>query len=175
VNAFDAVVTVMLIMAARAGFKTGLLRSTATALGYLTAMPVAVAITPLVSPAFAGNSSNPVADSSVLLLGVFLVTGMALGAVFRSAVAETIGPDISMADRLAGSMVGSLRTLLVAITMVLSFDQIIAADRQPSFLNGSRLRPILSAAGQKGLKSLPPEVMAWIDRWKKDQLRSAIF
>src|SRR6516164_8248409 len=111
VNAFDAAVTVMLIMAARAGFKTGLLRSTATALGYLTAMPVAVAITPLVSPAFAGNSSNPVADSSVLLLGVFLVTGMALGAVFRSAVAETIGPDISMADRLAGSMVGSLRTL----------------------------------------------------------------
>jgi membrane protein required for colicin V production len=174
-NAFDAVVIVMLILAARAGFKSGLLRSAATVLGYLTAMPVAVAVTPLVSPALAGNSPSPVSDTSVLLVGVFLATGMALGAVFRGAVAETIGPDISVVDRLAGLMVGTLRTLLVAITMVMSFDQLIASDRQPSFLNGSRLRPILSAAGQKTLKSLPPEVMAWIDRWKKDQLRSAIF
>jgi membrane protein required for colicin V production len=45
----------------------------------------------------------------------------------------------------------------------------VPSDRQPAFLNGSRLRPLLSAAGQRGFRSLPPEVAATIDRLKKDQ------
>jgi membrane protein required for colicin V production len=34
---------------------------------------------------------------------------------------------------------------------------------------GSKLRPALSAAGQLGVKSLPPELIAAIDRLKKDR------
>jgi membrane protein required for colicin V production len=52
---------------------------------------------------------------------------------------------------------------------VLIFDQLVPADRQPAYLAGSTLRPLLSMAGQKGFRSLPPEVAATIDRIKKDQ------
>jgi membrane protein required for colicin V production len=37
------------------------------------------------------------------------------------------------------------------------------------FLSGSRLRPIFSAAGQMGLKSLPADITAYVDRLKKDR------
>jgi len=58
---------------------------------------------------------------------------------------------------------------LVAVTLVLIFDQLIPVDRQPAFLTGSQLRPLFSAAGQKGFKSLPPEIAATIDRLKQQQ------
>jgi membrane protein required for colicin V production len=57
----------------------------------------------------------------------------------------------------------------VATTVVLIFDQLVPVDRQPAFLNGSQLRPIFSAVGQKGFKSLPPEVATTIDRLKREQ------
>jgi membrane protein required for colicin V production len=60
-----------------------------------------------------------------------------------------------------------VRIGLLAVTMVLIFDRIIPPDRQPAFLAGSRLRPILLMAGQRGLKSLPPDVTAYIDQLKK--------
>jgi hypothetical protein len=41
---------------------------------------------------------------------------------------------------------------MVAVTLVLVFDQLIPFDRQPAFLNGSQLRPLLSAAGQRGFR-----------------------
>ena len=37
-----------------------------------------------------------------------------------------------------------------------------------AYLTGSQLRPLLSVAGQKGFRSLPPDVTAYIDRLKKD-------
>ena len=39
--------------------------------------------------------------------------------------------------------------------------------REPAFLTGSTLRPVLSAAGQAGLRSLPPDIVALIDRLKQ--------
>ena len=47
--------------------------------------------------------------------------------------------------------------------------RLIPADRQPAFLVGSKLRPYLSAAGQKGLQTMPPEIEAYIDRIKRDR------
>jgi membrane protein required for colicin V production len=44
---------------------------------------------------------------------------------------------------------------------------LIPAGQQPAFLTGSQLRPMLSAAGQRGFKSLPPEVTAYIDQLKR--------
>jgi membrane protein required for colicin V production len=168
-NSFDAAVYVVGIVAVVSGFNAGFLRSIATIVGYLAAMPIAVAATPHLSAAFADKFSAPGLQSPLLFIGVFLVAGIVLGSLLRTAISETVGERISLPDRLAGSMLGAVRIVLVAVTMVLIFDRIIPLDRQPAFLTGSQLRPILLMAGQQGLKSLPPDVTAYIDQLKKAQ------
>ena len=86
----------------------------------------------------------------------------------RFAISELTGAEIGIGDRMAGAFFGAVRILLLAVLMVLIFDRLIPADRQPAFLADSRLRPILSMAGQQGLRSLPPEIADAIDRLKKE-------
>jgi membrane protein required for colicin V production len=168
-NSFDAAVYVVVIVAVVSGFKAGLLRSIATILGYLAAMPVAMAATPYASRMLTAKFSTPAAQNPLLFFGLFLVAGIVFGALLRTAINETVGSGISLPDRLAGSVLGGVRIVLVAVTTVLIFDRIIPSDRQPAFLTGSQLRPILLLAGQKGLKSLPSDVTAYIDRLKSAQ------
>ena len=168
-NSFDAAVYVVGIVAIVSGFNAGFLRSVATIVGYVAAMPVAVAATPHLSRMLADKLNTPGPQSPLLFFGVFLVAGIVFGALLRTAISETVGARISLPDRLAGSMLGAVRVALVAVTMVLIFDRIIPLERQPAFLIGSRLRPILLMAGQQGLKSLPPDVTAFIDQLKKAQ------
>jgi membrane protein required for colicin V production len=158
-----------LAVAVVTGFNAGLLRSAVTILAYLIAMPIAVWATSLMSPQFGGNPASPLAQNSLLFFGSFLVTGMVLGKMARMALDETIGPGAGLGDRLAGAALGAVRVGLVAITLVLIFDQLVPSDRQPAFLNGSQLRPLLSAAGQRGFKTLPLDVTAYIDRLKKER------
>jgi membrane protein required for colicin V production len=168
-NSFDACVYAVALVAIIAGFRAGLLRSMATIMGYLAAMPVAVGATPFVArlvmraPATSASVAPDMADSW-LLLAVFVGAGIGFSALLRAAVTETVGERIGLLDRLAGAMLGALRVALVAITLVLVFDRIIPPGRQPAFLAGSQLQPILLKAGQAGLKSLPPEATAFIDR-----------
>lgn len=168
-NSFDAVVYLALAVAVVTGFNSGLLRSLVTILAYLLAMPIAAAILSLLSPNLVAIPGAPVAQNSIAFFVVFLITGMALGKVARMALDEAIGSDAGVADRLAGAALGAVRVGLVAITMVLIFDQLVPADRQPAYLQGSRLRPLLSVAGQSGFRSLPPEIAAYIDRLKQDR------
>ena len=168
-NTFDAVVYLALMVAVVSGFHSGLVRSVATIVGYLAAMPVAVAALPYVARMLADRPDPSVAGNPVLFFGIFLAAGIVLGALLRTAINEMVGPKVSLPDRLAGSMLGAVRIGLVAVTMVLIFDRIIPPDRQPAFLAGSRLKPILLVAGQQGLKSLPPDVTALIDQLKKAQ------
>ncbi len=168
-NSFDAVVYFVALVAIISGFNAGLLRSIATIMGYLAAMPVAMAAMPYASRMLADKLDAGVAQNSLTFFAVFLVIGMALGALLRTAISESVGPRICLPDRLAGSMLGAVRVALVAVTMVLIFDRIIPADRQPAFLVGSKLRPILLIAGQNGLKSLPPDVTAYIDQLKRER------
>jgi len=171
-NMFDAAVYVVAFVAVVAGFNSGFLRSTATILSYVAAAPVAAAATSLISPVLAGQSDTaaaPWARNSLLFFGLFLATGVVLGMLARTALGEVVGTRISIPDRLAGAALGAVRIGLVAVMMVLIFDRLIPADREPAFLRGSQLRPILSMAGQKGLKSLPPETTAFIDQLKKDR------
>jgi membrane protein required for colicin V production len=168
-NSFDAVVYLALVVAAVAGFNAGFLRSLVTILAYLVAMPIAVWVMSLVFPATGGDPSASFAQRSLLLFGIFLVAGIALGKMMRMALDEAIGPSAGIGDRLAGALLGAVRVGLVAITLVLIFDQLVPPDRQPAYLIGSKLRPLLSAAGQKGFKSLPPEVTATIDRLKRER------
>jgi membrane protein required for colicin V production len=166
-NSFDVVITIGLLVAVVTGFNAGLLRSAVTILAYLLAMPIAVWATSMVSPAVAGKLDSPWAQNSLLFFAIFLVVGIVLGKIMRMALDDAIGTETGIGDRLAGAALGAVRLGLVAITLVLVFDQLVPADRQPAFLTGSHLRPLLSIAGQKGFKSLPPDVTAYIDRLKK--------
>jgi membrane protein required for colicin V production len=165
-NSFDVVVGVATIAAMTMGFNAGLLRSAVTILAYLIAMPIAVWATSLMSHDAGGLAlmQNPLP-----FFGTFLVAGIVLGKLMRLVIDETIGRQAGIADRLAGSVLGAVRVGLVAVSLVVIFDQLVPADRQPSYLTGSRLRPIFSAAGQMGLQSLPPDIAACVDRLKKDR------
>ena len=167
-NSFDAVVYLVLLVAAVTGFNTGLLRSAVTILAYLLAMPIAVGITTFLAPQIGVKFATPLLQNSLLFFGTFLITGMVLGKVARMALDDTVG-SAGIGDRLGGMMLGAVHIGLVAITLVLVFDQLVPSDRQPAFLTGSQLRPLLSMAGQKGFKSLPPEVTATIDRLKQER------
>jgi membrane protein required for colicin V production len=168
-NSFDAVVFVALIVSIVSGFKAGLLRSAVTILAYLFAMPIAVWIASLVTTGTDGKLGSPLMQNSPLLFGVFLITGFMLGKFMRMAIDDTVGPEAGIGDRLGGAALGAVRIGLVAITVVLTFDQLVPSGRQPAYLTGSLLRPLLSEVGQKGFKSLPPDLVAYIDRLKKDR------
>src|SRR4029078_1400335 len=99
----------------------------------------------------------------------FCALVLALSALLRHAVGAFAGPEVALGDRAAGAVLGAVRIGLVAVLVVLIFDRIIPAGRQPALLTDSRLRPYLSQAGQKGLKSLPPEIDAYIDRLKRER------
>ena len=166
-NPFDAAVYFFLLLAIILGFNAGLLRSLATIAGYLVAMPFALVAVPHF---FGGGNSKLVLatpQALAILFLIFLATGFVLSALFRLTVSQITGPDINIADRAAGATLGAVRVLLLAVLMVLIFDRIIPANSQPAFLSDSRLRPILSVAGQQGVKSLPPEVASYIDRLKQ--------
>ena len=105
----------------------------------------------------------------MLFFGVFLAIGMVFGWLARMALDDLIGSETGFGDRLAGALLGAVRVGLVAVTLVLIFDQLVPADRQPAYLVGSQLRPWLSMAGQKGFRSLPPDITAYIDRLKHDR------
>jgi membrane protein required for colicin V production len=167
-NSFDAVVYAGLAIAVVTGFNAGLLRSAVTILAYLLAMPIAVWAMSLVSPMIDDNLGSPVTQNVLLFFGIFLVAGIVLGKMMRMALDETIGPEPGSETRLAGAALGAVRVALVAILLVLIFDRLVPSDRQPTYLVGSQLRPLLSLAGQKGFRSLPPEVAAYIDRLKID-------
>ena len=140
-NIFDIAVTIALIVAVITGFNAGLLRSAITILAYLFAMPLAVWLMSLLSPASDAAASALPAQNSLIFFAIFLISGMALGKMARMAIDETMGSEAGIGDRLAGALLGAVRVGLVAITLVLIFDQLVPVDRQPAFLNGSQLRP----------------------------------
>jgi membrane protein required for colicin V production len=165
-NSFDVVVCGATCAAVIMGFKAGLLRSAVTILAYLIAMPIAVWATSLVTH---NTGGVPLMQNPLPFFGTFLVAGIVLGKLMRMVIDDAIGSESGIGDRLGGAALGALRIGLVAISVVLVFDQLVPADRQPGYLAGSRLRPILSAAGQMGLKSLPLDLTATVDRLKKDR------
>jgi membrane protein required for colicin V production len=163
-NEFDAVVAAFAIFAIVTGFMSGLLRSLATILGYL----IAAALTPQIMPFVLGHFTIPTDWAWAPFFVVFVVVGIVVGALLRTLMNEFVGSDIGLFDRVAGAVLGAVRIFLVAMLVVVAFDRIIPAGREPPFLAGSKLRPYLSAAGQKGLQSLPPEVDDYIDRLKRE-------
>jgi membrane protein required for colicin V production len=167
-NSFDIAVYLGLIVAIFAGFSTGLVHSAITIVAYVAAMPITVWVMSYVPP-LTENYNSPLMQNSGFFLGAFLVIGMVLGKLARIPIDEAIGTDIGLVDRLGGAALGAVRVGLVATSIVLVFDQIIPSYRQPAFLQDSQLRPIFSAAGQRGFRALPPELAATIDRLKHER------
>jgi membrane protein required for colicin V production len=183
-NTFDVVVVAVAIVVIVIGFSAGLLRSLATILGYLIAAPLAVAIAPLLATLMAGQHimpSDPLSSGQapsswmssnqnwLVLCITFIASGIVISALLRVAVGEFAGREIGLFDRLAGAALGAVRIGLIAVLIVVIFDRVIPADRQPQFLANSRLRPYLSAAGQKGLQSLPPEIDDYIGQLRRQR------
>jgi membrane protein required for colicin V production len=166
---FDAIVIGLLLAALVMGYRAGLLRSLATIFGYVLAAPVTIAITPKLVPLFSARMSSAGEQNGLLFVAVFVVAGLLSGALLRSAVSFVAGEDVSVPDRLAGATLGGVRVVLLAILMVLMFDHVLPAKRQPAWFAQSQLRPILSAAGAMGVRNLPPTAMAQIDRLKKER------
>ena len=169
INLFDAVVYLCLAVAIVAGWRSGLLRSLATIFGYVVAAPVAVTAMPYLTPILVGQFKMPPGQAWLAFFAVFLVIGFALSALLRAAVGEVTGPQIGAGDRAAGAFLGAIRVVLLAVLMVLIFERIIPSGREPAFLLTSHLRPVLSAAGQQGLRKLPPQVTTFIDRLKRER------
>ena len=168
-NIFDATVAGFALIAIVFGFNAGLLRSLATIFGYVIAAPFAVAVTPPLAFYFAGSADASGGRGALVLFAVFLISGMLLSALLRRAIGDMVGAEVGLFDRLAGATLGAVRIALVAVLMVMIFDRIIPPDREPAWLSQSRARPVLSAAGRQGLRALPPEVTAYIDRLKKQR------
>ncbi|HWK93937.1 MAG TPA: CvpA family protein [Pseudolabrys sp.] len=166
-NLFDGVVVLCLIVAVFTGFRTGLMRSLATILGYAVAAPAAVMLMPLVLPWINEHFQVGQAQAPIVLFAIFLVVGFLLAALMRGAVGEVTGRHVGAFDRAAGAVLGAVRIVLVAVLIVMVFDRLIPPDREPGFLAGSRLRPVLSQAGAQGLRQLPPNVAESIDRVKR--------
>ncbi|MDA9432620.1 CvpA family protein [Bradyrhizobium sp. CCBAU 51627] len=167
-NSFDLAIYAALAIAVGFGFRTGLLGSAMTILAYLLAAPIAVALMPLIVPQIAGNPNAPLFQNWIWFFAIFIVVGMLFGYLGRLALSDTIR-DAGIGDRLGGAALGAIRVGLVATTLVLVFDQIVPANHQPSFLAGSRLRPLFSVVGQMGFKSLPPEAADAIDRLRQER------
>lgn len=168
-NPFDAAVLGTVLLLAILGFRAGLLRSLADILGFVVAAPLAVALMPYLTTAKTPAAAGVFGQSSILFLATFLVVGFILAQLMRYAVAGMVGEDIHLVDRSIGLLFGVTRALLIAVMIVLVFDRIIPAGRDPSFLVGSKSRRMLSLAAQHGIRSLPPEVAAQIDQLKRQK------
>ncbi len=168
INPFDATIYISVAVAVIMGFNAGLLRSLATIFGYVIAAPLAVAAAPYLTPILTDQFKLPPSQAWLGFAGIFIVIGFVLSALLRHAISEIVGADVSLPDRLTGALLGAARIGLLAVLMVVIFDRIIPAGREPAFLTGSELRPMLSMAGQAGLKSLPPDVADFIDQLKRD-------
>lgn len=168
-NIFDAAVIGATLIAVVMGYWAGLLRSLATIFGYLLAAPVAIVAAPKLAPLFATPSAASDGTAMLLYAGVFLVVGMVAATLLRSAVGLMAGEDVSVPDRICGAALGGVRIVLLAVVMVLIFERIIPAKREPAWLAQSQLRPLLSAAGEQGVRKLPPDVVAQIDRMKRER------
>jgi membrane protein required for colicin V production len=169
INPFDGAIYLYLFAAVVMGFMTGMLRSLATIFGYVAAMGLAVALAPRLTSILNEQLKLPPTQPWLVFAGIFVVTGILLGALLRHSVNEMVGPNVSIPDRVAGALLGAARVVLLAVLIVAVFDRIIPPGREPGFLKGSQWRPALSRAGRQGLRSLPPEVEEYIDRLKRER------
>src|SRR3954451_4649919 len=97
---FDVIVYTLLAIAVILGFRSGLLRSLATILGYVVATPFAIGVAPALSYWLAASYGMAPTFNGVVIAGVLVISGIVMGALFRRVVADLTGEDIGIGDRL---------------------------------------------------------------------------
>src|SRR5262245_9399259 len=122
----DLIIIALTIFAAVMGWRSGLLRSLATILGYALAVPLAIALAPKLAPLVQ-------ARAEFVALALLIALGFGFGALLRQVTAGIAGAQVGLFDRLAGATLGIVRIALLAILMMLIFDKIIPAKRQPDW------------------------------------------
>lgn len=166
-NPFDAAIALFTLVAILAGFHAGLLRGLATIFAYAAAAPFAIGLSPWVAGALYQGGQMPPEAVHYVTPVLFILLGIGFGVVARMAVSGLAGDKPGLLDRFCGALLGAVRIALVAVMLVMVFDRIIPANREPAWLSGSQLRPWLSFAAAKGLRVLPPDALAAIDRAKR--------
>ena len=124
-------------------------------------------VTAFIAKVLAGSFDVTTSLKSFIFICVFIAIGFVLGSLLRFSIDEAVGPARSFVDRFLGTMLGAVRIGLVAVALVLVFDRIIPAGREPGYMKGSKLQPILLQAGKRGLRTLPPETARNIDQLKR--------
>jgi membrane protein required for colicin V production len=168
-NQFDFAIALGIAAFMGLGFYSAFLRSLASILGYVAAAPLAMAATSYVSPALAGDAAPPWVRNFTLFFVVLLVAGAVVGRLLRHGLAEVIGDNVGIADRIVGALFGAARVGLVVLPVVVVFDRYVPLERQPQFFAGSKLRPYFSAAGQRGVNALPAEATIYLDRLSRQR------
>ena len=168
-NLFDAAIYLFALVAIVTGFNAGLLRSLATILAYAVAVPIAIALTPRLGPLLIARGLITPDQATYVTFGLLLVIGFVLGVVMRGGVAGLTGDHTVFIDRVLGAALGAIRIVLLAVLLVMIFERMIPPGQEPAWLTESKLRPMLSAAGAAGLRALPPDTAAYIDRLRKER------
>ena len=114
----------------------------------------------------------PVLRNSALQIGVDAASSPAwCSASWRAWRSTTCDrTEAGIGDRLGGATLGAVRVGLVAITLVLIFDQLVPANRAAGIPD--RLATAAAAFGRRdrmGFRSLPPDRGGTIDRLKKER------
>jgi membrane protein required for colicin V production len=165
-NYFDIAVYVFGLFAVVGGFSAGLLRSLANILGYAVAVPVTLFAAPKVSEYLTSHAVLPQDKAVFVPFGVLLVAGFILSMVFRAMVGAMSG-DAGFMDRILGALLGAARIGFLAVLVVLIFARLIPPGAEPDWYKQSKLRPVLLAAGEAGLRKLPPGIEAQIEDFKR--------
>jgi membrane protein required for colicin V production len=168
-NPFDAAVALVTLVAMIAGFNSGLLRGLATIFAYAAAAPFAIGLSPWVAGVLYQGQQLPPDAVRYVAPVMFIVLGLVFSLIARIAVAELAGSQPSLLDRAAGALLGAVRIGLVAVVLVLVFDRIIPPNREPAWLKGSQLKPWLSLAAASGVRTLPADAVAAIDKLKRER------
>jgi membrane protein required for colicin V production len=164
---FDIAVCLVTIVAIIMGFQAGIIRSAATILGYISAAPIALFVSAFITKSLSGTFDVSTELKSFIFICVFIAVGFILGALLRFSIDEAVGPARTFIDRFLGAILGAVRIGLLAVTLVLVFDRVIPAGREPGYMLGSKLQPILLQAGKRGLRTLPPETVTYIDQLRR--------
>ena len=167
-NPFDAVVTAAVILGVVLGFMSGCCAAWRQSLAISSPRRLPLRLRPRIVPLRRATRHCP--GQCVAAAVSISRAGVDLGALFRNGVDEFIDAMSALFDRVAGAVLGAVRILLVAVLIVVVFDRIIPADRQPPFCSARSCGPICQRAGQKGLQShCRPTSTRYIDRLKRER------
>ncbi|MDR3468803.1 MAG: CvpA family protein [Xanthobacteraceae bacterium] len=111
INSFDVGMLLALAVSAVAGWRAGLIRSLASILGYLSAAPLAVAVSSRVSAPGGALGAIEASGAGIgdfgTFLAILLAAGLLIGALLRFAADDLFGRGVHPADRAGGALLVS--------------------------------------------------------------------